>query len=348
MNLNLTGVHLDITPAIRAYVVAKLDRVNRHFDHVIDVNVVLSVDKLRQKVEANVHVRGKDIHAEAIEPDMYAAIDALADKLDRQVLKHKEKLVRTIAPTATTIERPLAAPSAGAAGARGSTDRRYRPLPPCAAGVAGAAAVRSGTHVPPRPDEPDRRAAPAANILLDLDVAIEGATCSTRSARAVRGAAPASTRARSSCEPRRTREARLHRASARASRFRTAASRASREARGAFVRLRQPVAVRRARRQARRAGFVLLVPEQATDLHLQLLSELAQMFSERAFREQARAARRTPTTVADAVRDGTRRPDRIGIGERHAPGQRPAAVRRQPRAARTALARRARRAATAC
>ena len=57
----------------------------------IDVNVVMSVDKLRQKVEANLHMRGKDIHVEAIEPDMYAAIDALADKLDRQVLKHKEK-----------------------------------------------------------------------------------------------------------------------------------------------------------------------------------------------------------------------------------------------------------------
>ena len=92
MNLNLTGVHLDITPAIRAYVVAKMDRVTRHFDHLIDVNVVLSVDKLRQKIEANVHLRGKEIHAEAIEPDMYAAIDALADKLDRQVVKHKEKL----------------------------------------------------------------------------------------------------------------------------------------------------------------------------------------------------------------------------------------------------------------
>ena len=91
MNLNLTGVHLEITPAIRAYVLAKLDRVNRHFDHVIDVNVVLSVDKLRKKVEANVHVRGKDLHAEAVDPDMYAAIDMLADKLDRQVLKHKEK-----------------------------------------------------------------------------------------------------------------------------------------------------------------------------------------------------------------------------------------------------------------
>jgi putative sigma-54 modulation protein len=92
MNLNLTGNHLDITPAIRAYVVAKLDRVTRHFDHVIDVNVVLSVDKLRQKVEANVHVRGKDIHAESVEPDMYAAIDCLADKLDRQIVRYKEKL----------------------------------------------------------------------------------------------------------------------------------------------------------------------------------------------------------------------------------------------------------------
>ena len=93
MNLNLTGHHLDITPAIRDYVIAKLDRVTRHFDHVIDVNVVLSVDKLRQKIEANVHVRGKDIHVESVDADMYAAIDALADKLDRQVLKHKEKLI---------------------------------------------------------------------------------------------------------------------------------------------------------------------------------------------------------------------------------------------------------------
>ena len=91
MNLNLTGVHLDITPAIRAYVVSKLERVNRHFDHVIDVNVVMSVEKLRQTIEVNLHTRGKAIHVEAVDPDMYAAIDALADKLDRQVLKHKEK-----------------------------------------------------------------------------------------------------------------------------------------------------------------------------------------------------------------------------------------------------------------
>lgn len=92
MNLNLTGNHLDITPAIRDYVVAKLDRITRHFDHVIDVQVVMSVAKLRHKVEANLHARGKDIHVEAVEPDMYAAIDVLVDKLDRQVVKHKEKL----------------------------------------------------------------------------------------------------------------------------------------------------------------------------------------------------------------------------------------------------------------
>ncbi len=116
MNLNLTGVRLDVTPAIRAYVVAKMDRVNRHFDHVIDVNVILSVEKLRQKCEANVHVRGKEIHAESIDADMYAAIDSLADKLNRQVLKYKEKAVahRT---DRETIERTLAAtqPAGGAA-----------------------------------------------------------------------------------------------------------------------------------------------------------------------------------------------------------------------------------------
>lgn len=90
MNLTLTGHHLDITPAIRAYVVAKLDRITRHFDHVIDVSVVLTVVKLDRKVEANVHVSGNDLHAEAVDSDMYAAIDALADKLDRMVVKHKE------------------------------------------------------------------------------------------------------------------------------------------------------------------------------------------------------------------------------------------------------------------
>ena len=113
MNLNLTGNHLEITPAIRDYVVAKLERVTRHFDHVIDVNVVLSVDKLRQKVEANLHIRGRDLHAEAIEPDMYAAIDALADKLDRMVVKHKEKL-KVGRHDGAEIKRDSAAAEAGA------------------------------------------------------------------------------------------------------------------------------------------------------------------------------------------------------------------------------------------
>lgn len=91
MNLTVTGHHLDVTPAIREYLTTKLERVVRHFDSVIDVNVILSVEKMRQKVEATVRVRGKDIHAEADDADMYAAIDSLVDKLDRGVLRHKEK-----------------------------------------------------------------------------------------------------------------------------------------------------------------------------------------------------------------------------------------------------------------
>jgi putative sigma-54 modulation protein len=91
MNLHLTGHHVEITPAIRSYVVSKLERINRHFDHVIDVNVVMTVEKLDQKIEANVHLSGKDIHVRANDGDMYAAIDGLIDKLDRQILKHKER-----------------------------------------------------------------------------------------------------------------------------------------------------------------------------------------------------------------------------------------------------------------
>ena len=91
MNLNLTGRHLEITPAIREHVVSKLDKVKRHFDNVIDVNVILSVDKLQQKAEASLHLSGKTVIAEAVNENLYAAIDALIESLDRQVLKHKEK-----------------------------------------------------------------------------------------------------------------------------------------------------------------------------------------------------------------------------------------------------------------
>ncbi len=91
MQIKLTGHHIEITPALRAYVEKKLERVKRHFDHVIDLHCVMTVEKLDHKVEATMHVRGNHIHADAIEPDMYAAIDVLADKLDRNVIKHKEK-----------------------------------------------------------------------------------------------------------------------------------------------------------------------------------------------------------------------------------------------------------------
>lgn len=90
MNLTISGHHLELTPAIREYINSKLVRIKRHFDHVIDVNVLLSVEKLRQKAEATMNLRGKALHVEAIEADLYAAIDAMIDKLDRQVLKHKE------------------------------------------------------------------------------------------------------------------------------------------------------------------------------------------------------------------------------------------------------------------
>ena len=91
MNLHLTGHHLEITPAIRDYVSGKLARITHHFDHVIDVNVILTVEKLQRRVEASVHVRGKEIFCESADADMYAAIDGLVDKLDRTIIKHKEK-----------------------------------------------------------------------------------------------------------------------------------------------------------------------------------------------------------------------------------------------------------------
>jgi len=91
MQLSLSGHHVEVTPSMRAYVEKKLERISRHFDHVIDVHCILTVEKLRQKAEATLHVRGNSVHAEATEENMYTAIDLLADKLDRSVLKHKEK-----------------------------------------------------------------------------------------------------------------------------------------------------------------------------------------------------------------------------------------------------------------
>jgi putative sigma-54 modulation protein len=91
MNLHLSGHQLQVTPAIREYVSTKLQRITQHFDHVIDVNCILSVEKLEQKAEATVHLRGRDIFCESSADDLYAAIDLLIDKLDRTIIKHKEK-----------------------------------------------------------------------------------------------------------------------------------------------------------------------------------------------------------------------------------------------------------------
>ncbi|HUN90622.1 MAG TPA: ribosome-associated translation inhibitor RaiA [Burkholderiaceae bacterium] len=92
MNLIIHGHHLEVTPALRAYVEGKIERIRRHFDQVIEANVLLTVDKLRQKAEITLRVRGSSLHADAIDEDLYAAIDRLMDKLDRQVLRHKDRM----------------------------------------------------------------------------------------------------------------------------------------------------------------------------------------------------------------------------------------------------------------
>jgi putative sigma-54 modulation protein len=91
MQLNLSGHHVEVTEALRAYVEKRLERVKRHFDQVIDVNFLISVEKLQHKAEATLHVSGSHIHCDAVDTNMYASIDALVDKLDRAVVKHKEK-----------------------------------------------------------------------------------------------------------------------------------------------------------------------------------------------------------------------------------------------------------------
>ena len=92
MQLSVTGHHIDVTEALRNYVGTKLRKLERHFDHMTDIHCVLTVEKLIHKAEATIHVGGGTIHADSCESNMYAAIDILVDKLDRQVKKHKEKL----------------------------------------------------------------------------------------------------------------------------------------------------------------------------------------------------------------------------------------------------------------
>lgn len=91
MQVNVSGHHLEITDALKSYVDTKLERLERHFDRITNVNVILKVEKQRQKAEATIRISGGEVFADAQAEDLYAAIDLLADKLDRQLIKRKEK-----------------------------------------------------------------------------------------------------------------------------------------------------------------------------------------------------------------------------------------------------------------
>ena len=91
MQIVISGHHVEVTDALREYVNAKFERLQRHYSQISKSEVTLIVEKMVQKAEATVHISGKDLFAAADSEDMYAAIDALADKLDRQLIKHKEK-----------------------------------------------------------------------------------------------------------------------------------------------------------------------------------------------------------------------------------------------------------------
>ena len=92
MQVSLSGHHVDITDSIRNYVNEKVGKLDRHFDQALDIHIVLTVEKLRHRAEATLHVSGGNLHADDVQEDMYAAIDGLVDKLDRQGKKHKEKI----------------------------------------------------------------------------------------------------------------------------------------------------------------------------------------------------------------------------------------------------------------
>ena len=92
MQISLSGHHVEITDSLRNYVNEKIGKLERHFDQALDIHVILTVEKLRHKAEATLHVSGSSLHADSVQEDMYAAIDGLVDKLDRQGKKHKEKL----------------------------------------------------------------------------------------------------------------------------------------------------------------------------------------------------------------------------------------------------------------
>jgi len=91
MQINVSGHHVEVTESLREYTSKKINKAANHGDEITNIQITLSVEKLRQKAEAMVHVKGADIVASAEDQDMYAAIDLLAVKLNRQLIKNKEK-----------------------------------------------------------------------------------------------------------------------------------------------------------------------------------------------------------------------------------------------------------------
>lgn len=92
MDVTVAGHHVDVTDSLREYVETKMARLERHSDQMTDIHCILTVEKLEHRAEATIHLSGGTIHADSVEENMYAAVDTLIDKLDRQVIKHKEKL----------------------------------------------------------------------------------------------------------------------------------------------------------------------------------------------------------------------------------------------------------------
>jgi len=92
MQINISGHHVEVTQALKEYVHSKVSKLERHFEYITNVQVTLTVEKLMQKAEATIHASGAELHANADDENMYAAIDGLTDKLDRQLLKHKDKM----------------------------------------------------------------------------------------------------------------------------------------------------------------------------------------------------------------------------------------------------------------
>jgi putative sigma-54 modulation protein len=113
MQVSLSGHHVDITDSIRHYVHEKIQRLDRHFDQALDINIILTVEKLRHKAEATLHVSGNSLHADDVREDMYAAIDGLVDKLDRQGKKHMEKIKSHRNRAEIAIEDPGEDPAEG-------------------------------------------------------------------------------------------------------------------------------------------------------------------------------------------------------------------------------------------